>query len=102
MVSPAGVMLTVRLTPKGGSDAIDGIEQLSDGRSVVKARVRAPASGGAANDALIGLLARTLGVAARDVALKGGAASRIKRLLIRGEPAVVTAALTRIGKVRAQ
>ena len=26
-----GVTLTVRLTPKGGRDAIDGIERLADG-----------------------------------------------------------------------
>jgi uncharacterized protein len=29
----------VRLTPKGGRDAIDGIERLADGRAVLKARV---------------------------------------------------------------
>ena len=30
---PAGSSLAVRLTPKGGRDAIDGIEQLADGRA---------------------------------------------------------------------
>jgi uncharacterized protein YggU (UPF0235/DUF167 family) len=39
----------VRLTPKGGWDAVDGIEQLADGRSVLKVRVRAAASDGEAN-----------------------------------------------------
>ena len=95
-------MLTVRLTPRGGSDAIDGIEQLSDGRSVVKARVRAPASDGAANEALVSLMARTLGVAPRDMAFTSGATSRIKRLLIRGDPAGITAALKRIGRTTAR
>jgi uncharacterized protein YggU (UPF0235/DUF167 family) len=37
-------MLAVRLTPRGGRDAIDGIEQLSDGRRVLKVRVRAAAA----------------------------------------------------------
>ena len=37
-----GIALAVRLTPKGGRDAIDGIESLADGRSVLKARVAAP------------------------------------------------------------
>ena len=45
-------MLAVRLTPRGGRDAIDGIEQLSDGRRVLKVRVRAAASEGEANAAL--------------------------------------------------
>ena len=96
--SAGGVVLTVRLTPKGGRDAIDGIEQLSDGRSVVKARVRAPASDGAANAALVNLVARALDIAPRDIALKSGAASRIKRLLIRGDTGVITAVLERIAK----
>ena len=35
-----GVALDVRLTPKGGRDAVGGIEQI-DGRSVLKVRVAA-------------------------------------------------------------
>ena len=41
-----GVTLAVRLTPKGGRDTIDGIEQMADGRAVLKVRVAAPPSGG--------------------------------------------------------
>ena len=67
-----GVALTVRLTPKGGRDAIDGIEHLADGRSVLKARVRAPPSEGEANDALVRLIAKPLGVPPRDVSLAPG------------------------------
>ena len=33
-----GVVVAVRLTPKSGRDSIDGIETLSDGRNVLKAR----------------------------------------------------------------
>ncbi|MGB7660869.1 MAG: DUF167 domain-containing protein, partial [Pseudolabrys sp.] len=39
LASPGGVSLTVRLTPKGGRDAIDGIETMSDNRAVLKIRV---------------------------------------------------------------
>jgi uncharacterized protein len=91
-----GVTLTVRLTPKGGRDAVDGIECLADGRSVLKVRVRALPSGGEANDALQRLLARALGVPSRDVALLSGETSRIKRLLIRGDAGALTVALARI------
>ncbi len=89
-------MLHVRLTPKGGRDSVDGIEQLADGRSVLKARVRAAASDGEANEALVRLMAKTLDVPPRDVTLAAGAASRIKRLAIAGEPAKLAAALERI------
>src|SRR6266851_1053789 len=40
-VSADGLVVTVRLTPKGGRGSIDGIAHLSDGRCVLKARVRA-------------------------------------------------------------
>jgi len=36
--APNGVSINVRLTPKGGRDSIDGIETMSDGRAVLKAR----------------------------------------------------------------
>ena len=49
---PDGVVVTVRLTPKGGRDALEGAERMADGRLVLKARVRAAAHEGAANDAL--------------------------------------------------
>ena len=38
-VTADGVTVTVRLTPKGGRDAIDGVETMSDGRAVLAVRV---------------------------------------------------------------
>jgi uncharacterized protein (TIGR00251 family) len=96
VVQGDGVVLTVRLTPRGGRDAIDGIEVLSDGRCVLKARVRAPASEGEANAELIRLIARALGVAPRNVALAAGATARIKRLTVAGEGAAIVAMLEKI------
>jgi uncharacterized protein YggU (UPF0235/DUF167 family) len=91
-----GVTLTVRLTPKGGRDAIEGIETLSDGRVVLKARVRAAPSEGEANDALRRLIAKSVGVPPRDVALVAGAAARIKRLVISGDGPTLIAALEKL------
>ncbi len=99
LASPDGVTLAVRLTPKGGRDAIDGVERLADGRSVLKVRVRAAASDGEANAALIKLLAKTLGVAPRDVSLVAGATARLKRLKIGGSGATLAAALEKIGAI---
>jgi hypothetical protein len=98
IAAPDGLMLTVRLTPKGGRDAIDGVERLADGQSVLKARVRAAASEGAANAALLRLIAVTLRVAPSRVALAGGATARIKRLKVAGDPATLIANLEKICK----
>lgn len=93
-------MLGVRLTPKGGRDAIDGIEVLSDGRPVLKARVRAVPSEGEANAALCGLIAKAVGVPPRDVSLVAGATARVKRLAIAGDGPTLIAALEKIAVTR--
>ncbi len=95
-----GVALAVRLTPKGGRDAIDGIEQLADGRSVLKVRVRAAPSEGEANAALVKLIAKAVGVPARDVVLAAGATARIKRLTLSGYGPTLIAALEKICAAR--
>jgi uncharacterized protein len=91
-----GVVILVRLTPRGGRDAIDGVAQLADGRSVLKVRVRAPASEGEANAALVKLIARMLSVGVRDVSLVAGATARLKRVKISGAGAPLAAALEKI------
>jgi hypothetical protein len=88
--------VAVRLTPKGGRDAIDGIEQLSDGRAVLKARVRAAPSEGEANAALGKLISKALGIPPRDVSLVAGATGRIKRLAISGHGPTLMAVLEKI------
>ena len=92
-----GVALDVRLTPKGGRDAIDGVETLSNGRSVLKVRVRAAPREGEANEALCRLIARSLSVAPRHVTLASGATSRSKRLTVSGDGAALIAALEKLG-----
>jgi uncharacterized protein (TIGR00251 family) len=96
----AGVILAVRLTPKGGRDAIEGSERLADGRNVLKVRVRAPATEGEANAALLALIARALRVPPRDVTLVAGATARIKRLSIAGAPGTLVAALEKLVAIR--
>lgn len=88
-----GLRLSVRLTPRGGRDAIDGVEILSDGRAVLKVRVRAAPSEGEANAALIALLARQLGVSRSAVTLATGATARVKLLAITGD---TSALITRL------
>ncbi len=92
----SGVTIQVRLTPKGGRDTIDGIEQTADGRSVLKVRVRAAPSEGEANDALIRLIAKALSVPPRDVAITAGAAARVKRLVVSGDARRLVATLEQL------
>ena len=90
----------MRLTPKGGRDAIDGIEFLSDGRSVLKARVRAVPSDGEANAALVRIIAKAIGVPGRSVAVTGGATARVKRIAIEGDAATLIARLEKLTAAR--
>jgi uncharacterized protein len=87
------VTVTVRLTPKGGRDALDGIEQIADGTCVLKVRVRAAPVEGAANDALVRLIAKAGEVPPSRVAIAAGASSRVKRVMIGGDSARIIAAL---------
>ena len=70
--------------------------KLADGRRVVKVRVRAAASEGEANAALMKLIARSLGVAVRDVSLIAGATARLKRVRVSGAGATLAATLEKI------
>ena len=98
--TPEGLIVDVRLTPKGGRDAVDGVERLADGRAVLKARVRAAPSEGEANAALIKLLAKSLKVAPRQVSLAAGATGRIKRIRIDGDAAALAAAMVALAGAR--
>jgi uncharacterized protein (TIGR00251 family) len=91
-----GVLLVVRLTPRGGRDAIEAIEQMADGRAVLKIRVRAAASEGEANAALLRLLAKSLKVASAQVSLVAGASARVKRIKIAGAGPALADALHKI------
>ena len=91
--SADGIRVSLRVTPRGGRDDIDGIEQLANGRSVVKVRVRAIAEGGEANRAVTELLAKSLGVSRTSVRLLSGATSRMKQISVDGDPARLGEAL---------
>jgi uncharacterized protein (TIGR00251 family) len=97
--STTGISIALRVTPRSGRDGVDGIEQLSDGRSVLKVRVRAIADGGEANRAVLALLAKSLGVPKASVRLLSGATSRLKQIAVDGDPARLDEALRQLASV---
>jgi uncharacterized protein YggU (UPF0235/DUF167 family) len=92
------VSFHVRLTPKGGRDAVDGWEAASDGSEHLKARVRTVPEDGKANAALIELLAKTLAVSKSSVRIASGATARLKRVEIAGDSAILVARLEGLSK----
>ena len=81
-----GIRIRVRLTPRGGRDVVEGVERLADGRSVLKAHVRAAPEKGEANAALEQLLARVLSAPKSSVSVVGGGTSRLKVVEVKGDP----------------
>ena len=77
-------VLAVRLTPRGGRDAIDGWALDGDGRPYLKVRVASPPVDGAANAALLVFLAKTLKIPRSAVRLVAGDTARVKRLELDG------------------
>jgi uncharacterized protein len=90
------VLLSVRVTPKSSRDEIGGIEDLADGRAVLKVRVRAAPEDGKANEAVIRMLAKALRIRTSAVELEGGTASRVKTLRLEGDPENLIAGLARL------
>jgi uncharacterized protein YggU (UPF0235/DUF167 family) len=74
------VRFGVRLTPRGGTDRVEGVSD----EGVLQARVSAPPVGGAANSALIRLLADELDVSRTAVRLVAGATGRHKLVVVEG------------------
>ena len=72
--------IRVRLTPRSSQDAIGAFD--ADG--VLHVRVTAPPVDGKANDALIRLMARTLGVSQSRVRIASGASARVKTMEVDG------------------
>ena len=82
-----GVRLALRLTPRASRNGVDGIVADAEGRPLLKLRLAAPPVEGAANDALIAFLAKTLSLRKADIAIRSGQAGRTKILHLAGDSA---------------
>ncbi len=76
--------LPVRVTPKGGRDAVDGWAHDPAGRPYLKVRVSAAPADGQANAALTAFLAKTLGRPKSAVRIVSGETARLKIIELEG------------------
>ncbi|MBN8552118.1 MAG: DUF167 domain-containing protein [Caulobacterales bacterium] len=77
-----GYRLRVRVTPRGGTDRIDGIQSDESGHRVLRLRVRAAPADGEANTAVIVVLAKALKLPKSRLELVAGATARNKTIWI--------------------
>jgi uncharacterized protein (TIGR00251 family) len=75
-------ILAIRVTPRSAKPGIGGWREGADGREELEIRVAEAPSDGAANDAVVKLLARALGTSRSQVEIVAGAASRHKRIAV--------------------
>ncbi len=76
---PGAVHLRVLLSPRAGKDALVGMRGED-----LKIKIAAPPVDGAANEALVKFLAKTLGLAADRISLVAGRTGRRKIVKIEG------------------
>jgi uncharacterized protein len=88
-------VLAIRVTPRSAKPGVGGWRMGSDGREELAVRVAEAPADGAANDAVLTLLAKALGVSRSELSILSGAASRHKRIAI---PFDVSEARGRLGK----
>jgi uncharacterized protein len=77
-LSGTGVRLAVRVTPRSARTAFGGVVAGSDGRVALVVRLAAPPVDGAANEALRAAIAKQVGIARSQVAIRSGESSRFK------------------------
>ncbi|HEX6661926.1 MAG TPA: DUF167 domain-containing protein [Sphingomicrobium sp.] len=75
-------ILAVRVTPRSSKTGISGWRAGADGRAELEVRVAEPPADGAANDAVVKLLAKALGISRSEIAIISGATSRHKRVAV--------------------
>ena len=79
VVRGADLLLRLRIQPRASKEGIEGVRE---GR--LRVRVSSPPVDGAANEALLRILADVIGVPRRSIALTRGVKSRDKDVIVQG------------------
>ncbi|MGN6850104.1 MAG: DUF167 domain-containing protein [Sphingomicrobium sp.] len=75
-------VLPIRVSPRSSKPGIGSWRTGADGRDELDVRVAEAPTDGAANDAVLKLLAKALGLSRSEMSIIAGAASRHKRIAI--------------------
>jgi len=75
-------VLPIRVTPRSAKPGIGGWREGADGREELDVKVAEAPTDRAANDAVVKLLAKALGVSRSELSIISGATSRHKRIAI--------------------
>jgi len=73
-------LIAIRVTPRSAKPGIGAWRTGADGRDELEVRVAEAPADGAANEAVIKLLAKALGISRSEVAIISGHAARHKRV----------------------
>jgi uncharacterized protein YggU (UPF0235/DUF167 family) len=95
--STDGIIVTVRLTPRARITSIEGIVAGAGPRGtepMLAVRVAASPVDGAANEALIRLLAKSWRLPPSSFVIAAGETGRVKRVLVRGEAGPLLSRIT--------
>lgn len=84
-VTHGGVRLALQIVPRAARNGVDGISSDRQGRPVLKLKLTAPALEGAANQALIAFLAKSLSLNKADISIRSGDTSRFKIIHLSGD-----------------
>ena len=87
------VAVRVRLTPRAGRTAIQGVEKDALGVARLQVKVSEPPEDGKANAALLALLAKAWRLPKSSLSIAAGASHRDKTIHVAGDPAQVMASL---------
>jgi len=88
-----GVRLFLRASPGAAKDEVAGLRRGADGEARLAVKVTAAPDKGKANAAIIKLLAKEIGLPKSALRVTAGDTSRLKSIMIAGDPAAITAAL---------
>ncbi len=91
-----GLKLFLRVTPKASANSMWGVEEVSPGQLALKVTVTAVPEDGKANKAVIQLFAKSLHVSKSSITVLQGESSRLKTLVIEGDPDELIAKIERV------
>ncbi len=92
-MTPAGLRIALKVTPRAARAEIAGVETAAAGRAVLKVRVTEAPEGGKANAAVVKLLAKAWKLPKSALDIAAGAKVRRKTLLVTGDPDALAARL---------